>query len=202
MRSSLQRLLIGVLTLMLCIQAGSVPPIAAPKPLSAPEPASPGADDDPRAELFDVSRGKVVLYIPVTVDLRHAAESWLAEIRGIAVGLRLLPDRGYIIKIPFRPPMESSSVHFRGSVRELYLMWDPSSQSVYSKILLLEPDGSPRVFLLSTDIGPYKERWLQSVRRGQSQINSNPANTLPLSVRRAPSESLLRRLRSIDLSEP
>jgi len=149
----------------LCTHAHAASPIAAAKPLIAAERDRPEAGGGSRAELFDVSRGEVALSVPATADLCRAAESWIADVRGLATSLHLLPKRGYIIRIRCRPPLETNISLFDGPITELYLMWDPSSKSAVSKLLLLELDGRPKVFLLGADIGPFMERWLREARR-------------------------------------
>ncbi|PYI50888.1 hypothetical protein [Paenibacillus flagellatus] len=156
-----RRLLIGWLAVALACAPGgeAAAAVSAGMPSAGAESAAESAGRAPEpAQLFDVSRGEVIRTAPNTPELRRVAASWIASIRGVWGGLRPEPRSGYIVKVPFEPPLFTDSVWYRGEVKELYAMWDPKAPGD-TRLLLLGRDGSVRVFVIGANVGPYVERF-------------------------------------------
>ncbi|MCX7747835.1 MAG: hypothetical protein N2645_13245 [Clostridia bacterium] len=80
-------------------------------------------------EIFDITRGTVIKEVLPSPAIQKEAEKYLHAITGIYARFRALPDTGYIVKIPFSPPLTTESpwpqndhIH---SVNELYILFPP-----------------------------------------------------------------------------
>lgn len=112
-------------------------------------------------QLFDVVRGKVIRSLPNSPVFRSTGESWIASIRGAWGGFRLDPTSGYVLKVPFEPPLNVNNGWYRGEVTELYVMWDPATPHD-TRLMLMGRGGSPRMFT----IGAEAEAFVEQLRNG------------------------------------
>lgn len=133
-------------------------PDAAATAASRQEAVATAAILPPKVELFDVGRGRVIRAAPNSFAYRRLGESWIASIESAWGGFRLDPESGYVLKIPFDPPVLADSRWFKGQVSELYLMWDPLNPHA-TRMMLIGSGSSPRVFLLKADAGAFVERF-------------------------------------------
>jgi uncharacterized ubiquitin-like protein YukD len=96
-------------------------------------------------EIFDVDKGKVIKVIQVNETTLNEAKSYIQRITGMYQKINALPNKGYIIKIPFEPYLV---------VKNQYLN-DYNIDSI-DKLFIIFPEGSsPYLLVLDDRERPY-----------------------------------------------
>lgn len=60
---------------------------------------------DENVEIFDIGKGNVIMEVQVNTIALTEAKKYIQRITGTYVKVKALPDKGYIIKIPFKPTL-------------------------------------------------------------------------------------------------
>ncbi|WNS76324.1 hypothetical protein RRV45_04765 [Bacillus sp. DTU_2020_1000418_1_SI_GHA_SEK_038] len=59
-----------------------------------------------RIEVYHIDKAKVVKEIPITAAINKEAENYLSNIEGIYKKINPIPRKGFIVRIPLRPPIK------------------------------------------------------------------------------------------------
>ena len=59
-----------------------------------------------RIEVYHIDKAKVIKELPSTAAIHKEAEKYLSNIAGIYKKINPIPRKGYIVRIPLRPPLK------------------------------------------------------------------------------------------------
>lgn len=95
-------------------------------------------------EIFDVVKGEVVKRVEANLEIQEIAGSYLNEITGMYVKVKAFPDKGYIIRIPLKPPVKVQS----------HWLKDFNIKTVDEVFVLFPKEGAPYLMVLDEKARP------------------------------------------------
>lgn len=98
-------------------------------------------------EVFDISKGKVVMDVAVTKELQQDVKVFLKGITGVFTQLKPIPEKGFMVKIPLDPTMVQNK-WFNDVVDEVILIF-PDYENPY--LLVFDGENNPRIFTFTGD---------------------------------------------------
>jgi len=102
-------------------------------------------------EIFDISKGEVIVEVKPRPSVREEAIKYLKGINGIYTKVNAFPDKGYIIRIPLSPPVAVQNQWLNSfnikSVDGLFVLF-PEDEKPYILVL----DEASRPFFYTFDI--------------------------------------------------
>jgi len=105
-------------------------------------------------EIFDINQGKVIGKVQSNSSIQKEVEGYLKGITGMYVKVKAFPEKGYIIRVPLKPPVEVQSQWLNeygiNSVNELFVLF-PEQGVPY--LLLLDEKERPLFFNFEGDTG-------------------------------------------------
>lgn len=57
-------------------------------------------------EVFDISKGQVIIAEPANIEIQNEASNYIKTIKGLYTKVMPFPEKGYIIRIPFETPIK------------------------------------------------------------------------------------------------
>lgn len=109
-------------------------------------------------EIFDISEGKVIYQYKPNSIFQKEATRYLAAVTGMYTKLRVVPDSGYIVKVPLNPPVQASGKWLAASgltnIDKVYVIF-PLQAEPY--LLILDKQSRPVCFHFSADTSTLKE---------------------------------------------
>lgn len=118
-------------------------------------------------EVFDITKGEVVLTIPNSNSLQKLVKDWLSSASGIAGSLRIEPTNGIAIKIPLTPPYKVQNKWITGTVTEV-IMFVGESKTYYPTLLVLTKENHPVAFYIKDH---NLENFLKEYKLYSSELN-------------------------------
>jgi hypothetical protein len=81
------------------------------------------AQVDPKIEIFEVQKDKVVATVEVTPEIRQDVEAFLKGISGVYKKLNPVPTTGFMVKVPLTPAVVIENKFFKGSIVEVIVVF-------------------------------------------------------------------------------
>jgi len=101
-------------------------------------------------EIFDISKGEVIIKVQSNSEIQREARQYLQRITGIYEKVKAFPENGYIIRVPLKPSVEIKNQLLNGyyiySLDEVFIMF-PAQQKPYLLVL----DNKYRPFFCNFD---------------------------------------------------
>ncbi|MFS0861067.1 hypothetical protein [Fredinandcohnia sp. 179-A 10B2 NHS] len=109
-------------------------------------------------EIFDISKGKVVMDDQVTNELQQDVQEFLNGITGVFTQLKPIPEKGFMVKIPIDPTMVQNK-WFNDVVDEVILIF-PDYENPY--LLVFDDENNPRIFTFTGDTNMFMAKLIIS----------------------------------------
>lgn len=85
-------------------------------------------------EIFDINEGKVIKKIKSNPSIQKEAGNFLKGITGMYAKVKAIPDKGYIARVPLRPPVMIKNQWLNDLVKEVFVIF-PENEKPYLLIL-------------------------------------------------------------------
>lgn len=84
---------------------------------------SPAPEASNEVQIFDVAKGRIVKKMKTCEGIQRQAEKIVNSMSGLYVKVQPLPEKGYIVKIPFNPPVMVQNPYINAMVDKIFLIF-------------------------------------------------------------------------------
>lgn len=65
---------------------------------------------DINIEIFDIKKGEVMQSVPLNQSIQREIEEYLRNITGLYIKAKPIPNEGFVIRVPLRPPQKVKNI--------------------------------------------------------------------------------------------
>ena len=99
-------------------------------------------------ELLDIEQNKIIT-IQAKPKIQLEAKKIIKEVNGVVKKINPFPNKGYMVKIPLKPPLQLESKWVNALIVEVIIII-PEDEKPY--LLLFDDENKPYFFTFKTDI--------------------------------------------------
>lgn len=115
-------------------------------------------------EVFDISKGEVVIREPMSAEIKNEVTNYLKSIKSLYTKVIPFPEKGYVIRVPFEPPLNV----------KLKLINDVGIKTLDSVYVILSDKEAPILLVLDSQRKPYFFTFDSSVQPLLDYVKLNP----------------------------
>ncbi|MEH7344635.1 hypothetical protein V7122_12315 [Bacillus sp. JJ1532] len=102
-----------------------------------------------KIEVYHIDEAKVIKEIPSTATIHLEAEKYLSNISGVYKKINPIPNKGFIVRIPLRPPLEVQNQWIHTLVDEMSIFY-PIGEDPY--IMIFDDENNVYFFTIDGNI--------------------------------------------------
>lgn len=126
-----------------------------------------GRDPDHRSkniEVFDITKGEVIFSEPCSLDIQNEVFNYVKTIKSLYTKVMPFPDKGYVIRVPFDPPMKTDQK----------LLNKSGIKTLDSVFIILSDKEIPIMLVLDSQERPYFYTFNASIQPLLDHVKLNP----------------------------
>lgn len=106
------------------------------------------AQTNRQIEVFDISKGKVIMNVQSNTDSQLQAKKFLEGITGVYVKYNPIPNKGFMIRIPLEPTVIVKNQWFNDLVDEVTIIF-PGQENPY--LMVFDDENRPHFLIYEGD---------------------------------------------------
>lgn len=110
--------------------------------------------EKPNVEVFDISRGEVVVKKPLNADIQNEVFNYVKTIKSLYTKVMPFPEKGYVIRVPFDP----------ARAVDIKLLNDAGIKTLDSVFIIVSDKEAPIILVLDSQRRPYFYTFNASVK--------------------------------------
>jgi hypothetical protein len=107
------------------------------------------AQSNKNIEIFDIQKDEIIKTVSTSFIIQLEVQKYIKEINNIVRKLKLIPDKGYIIKIPLEPSVQLENQWMNALIDEVIIII-PEAEEPY--LLTFDNENKPWFFTFETRI--------------------------------------------------
>lgn len=137
--------------------------------------------DKQNIEVFDIGKGQVILRAPLNADIQNEVFNYVNSIKGLYTKAVPFPEKGYVIRVPFDPPMNVKVKLLNDiGIKSLDSVFIIISEKEVPLLLVLDNQRRPFFYTFNASIQPLLD-YVKLIPQ-QSVSEENPTGESPADV--------------------
>ena len=125
--------------------------------------------DKQNIEVFDITKGKVILTEPTSIDMQNEVINYIKTIKSLYTKVMPFPEKGYVIRVPFDTPIKVKQK----------LVNDAGIKAIDSVFIILSDKEAPIMLILDSQERPFFYTFNASVQPLLDYVKLKPETEQP-----------------------
>ncbi len=111
--------------------------------------------ENQNVEVFDIGRGEVISKTPLNKEIQNEVFNYVKAIKSLYTKVIPFPEKGYVIRVPFDPPMKVKSKYLNDvGIKTLSSVFIIISEKEAPLLLVLDNQQRPYFYIFNASVQP------------------------------------------------